>query len=292
MSGALLDALAAAGRLDDARVRARRVWSTLVEVEDAEALEQGVAAARSVGLLAPLAGERLQLQRAAATSSGLWVEPISGLEMIWIPPGPASRGQGKGTGQMAGFSLARHPVTQAQWRAFAESSGWPHDPSGDDPQWPVTHIDQGDALGYCRWAGLNLPTEWMWERAARGDDLRTYPWGRAWPHGRLCRIGAESPTDVGSFARTRTPFGCQDLVGNVAERCLVIGDDEDPLDLPALRPPPPKALEGLGPVRGAPYMREDATRGRLTASRRRRLSLANRNAWVGFRPAFSWVLDG
>jgi formylglycine-generating enzyme required for sulfatase activity len=147
--------------------------------------------------------------------------------------------------------IGRAPVTNAQFARFVQATGhkttaevkgegrvwtgsqwewvkgadWRH-PGGpktsidgkDDH--PVVQVSWDDAKAFCNWAGLALPTEEQWEKAARGTDGRLWAWGNEEPTDRHCNFNRTvgDTTPVGRYSPLGdSPYGCADMAGNVFE---------------------------------------------------------------------------
>lgn len=114
-----------------------------------------------------------------------------------------------------GFWIDRYPVTNADYHEFDADFTFP---DGTDDH-PAVNLNFGHAQAFAHWWGKELPTELEWERAARGDDGRRYPWGSDWDSG-ACntderRLGTSTPVDA--FPNGISPHGCWDMGGNVWE---------------------------------------------------------------------------
>jgi serine/threonine-protein kinase len=170
----------------------------------------------------------------------IWATPGGvEIEMVWVPPGDFVMGSDEQENERPrhvhtlahGYYVARHPTTWRQYLAFCQKTGRERPPAprpGADADHPVVHVTWEDAFAFCEWAGLRLPTEPEWEKAARGTDGRRYPWGSEWDGRRVnCRAsGPGKTTPVGKHPLGASPFGAHDMVGNVWQWCSDIYDGQ------------------------------------------------------------------
>ena len=173
------------------------------------------------------------------------------------------------------FYVAVHPVTNTQYARFVAETGHRpptsemnnysfHTEKADQEKadHPVNGVSWEDAIAYCHWAELRLPTVREWEKAARGLDGRAYPWGMdrkkdfCWNRDNSDFKWASGTCCVWQFGHGGSPFGGLQLSGNVAEYCascdpfhssqqlpLALGGaSEDPSRSPSLRGRPERQL--------------------------------------------------
>ncbi len=154
-------------------------------------------------------------------------------EMVLIPAGAFLMGisrdhpDDEGPQQevyLGAYWIDRYEVTNAGYRQCV-ATGACSEPADlryyDDPRYathPVVFVTWYNARDYCRWSGQRLPTEAAWEKAARGGDGRSYPWGNERIGDRLNadnRLGGTTP--VGNYPSGASPYGVLDMAGNVWE---------------------------------------------------------------------------
>ena len=145
------------------------------------------------------------------------------------------------TVELSEYFIGKYPITNREYQAFLRDVKDQSPPRGwDGDQFPVekgghpvVNVSWDDANAYCKWLSektkknYRLPTEAEWEKAARGEDGRVYPWGNAFDPKKAntseSKIG--DTTDVGKFSSNDpalsgdSPYGCADMAGNVWEWC-------------------------------------------------------------------------
>ncbi len=159
--------------------------------------------------------------------------------MVEIPAGEFILGSNEGgynekpqhTSTLDAYWIDQYEVTYQQYMVFVEATGHrlPGPPSRyarklealRGPNQPVTYVSWDDAAAYCKWKGKRLPTESEWEKAVRGSDGRTWPWGEGreeFPANFDGEAdGYEVTAPVGSFSRDQSMYGVFDGAGNVME---------------------------------------------------------------------------
>jgi eukaryotic-like serine/threonine-protein kinase len=160
------------------------------------------------------------------------------VSMVLIPAGEFTMGSDNGdadeqpvhTVYLDDFYIDKYEVTNKLYEACVDagmcdppkqSDSTTHPSYYGDPEfdnYPVIYVDWYMAKTYCEWRGIQLPTEAQWEKAARGTDGRTYPWGET-----VDKTYANSSedvgdtTEVGSYANGVSSYGVYDMAGNVFE---------------------------------------------------------------------------
>ena len=205
------------------------------------------------------------------------------------------------------FEIDKFEVTTVQFLKFVLATNrpplidWQYDGGNFQETMvnhPVMHVSWFDADAYCQWAGKHLPTSAEWEKAARGEDGRIYPWGNE-PAGlsraNFGRTGLSGPVrdrperlllyppiiSVDKYENAVSPYGVFQMAGNVAEWTADWYDPDYYKNAPNRNPTGPekgtqKAFRGGGWIDSTPSVRPAQQNG---ADPNTKMN------WLGFRCA-------
>ena len=144
--------------------------------------------------------------------------PTSRGEMLLVPAGEFQFGQQKRPLSLDAYYIDRTEVSNRAYAEFAKATGHrlPAGFPANSPTLPVVNVSFEDATAFAKWAGAGLPSMAQWEKAARGIDGRTYPWGAEERAG-VAAVKGSPLAPVDSNAAGASPFGVLNTVGNVWE---------------------------------------------------------------------------
>jgi formylglycine-generating enzyme required for sulfatase activity len=162
---------------------------------------------------------------------------------------------------LSSFWIQKTEVSIAQYQHCVNAGVCdPTDQKGRPSDHPISNVDWNRARTYCQWAGLDLPTEAQWEKAARGPTDRIWPWGSDRPTVSMLNT-MESEFDdtvpIGSYPTNTSYYGLVDMSGNVWEFVLDWFREDfykDPAAQDADTQGPPSSPDGFRTLKGAGYI--------------------------------------
>jgi serine/threonine protein kinase/formylglycine-generating enzyme required for sulfatase activity len=203
------------------------------KIEDANALQVGQLIQIPVNLVTPS-----PTMPSMSTPFPTEITDSKGVSMMLVPAGEFTMGSNNGETNekpvhivnLNAFYMDKYEVTNALYEACVdvgvcdpphEISSYTHASYYGNPQYdnyPVVMLDWSQAKSYCEWRDARLPTEAEWEKAARGADNSTYPWGEGIDDtyaNYYFTVG--DTTAIGSYGKGKSPYGIYDMSGNVSE---------------------------------------------------------------------------
>lgn len=230
-----------------------------------------------------------------------------GAPMVWIKDGTFMMGSQEGSSKvnslhqvyLSAFYIDIYEVTTARYAKFLEAVGpaqpglvpmfWEQVNLPYDGDRPVIGVTWNAAETYCRWVGKRLPSEAEWEKAARGTDDRTYPWGNEVPTFKLANYDkpfsvnrySDSLRPVDSDEAGQSPYGVYGMAGNAAEWVADWYDEKYYATSPERNP--------TGPARGVQKVLRGGSFGdpaiQLKSASRESYFPADKGPYVGIRCA-------
>jgi serine/threonine-protein kinase len=188
-------------------------------------------------------------------------------DMVLVPAGRFLYGEHKTPVTLPAFYIDKTEVTNAAYERFCKETGHSPPPhfQADKQDYPVVYVTIADAREFARWAGKRLPKAQEWEKAARGDQGRSFPWGdqkdpsfaNVYDNASLAK---HEIMPAGSFLQGASPYGALNMVGNVWE---FVNETEDPIPenmkfFAKRLKPPPAAQEPWYEIRGDSFDQDPA----------------------------------
>ena len=245
----------------------------------------------------------------AAGANGDLPKEIMGKDsapMVLVPAGEFWMGLSEGEGLddeqprhkvfLDAYYIDKYEITSERYAKFLAATGWEKPLNWHRANFPehgtrpVIGVSWSDADAYCRINGRRLPTEAEWERAARDENERKFPWGDTRPKpsvalfGQMTQFTYDLLKPIGSYPNGEGPYGTFDQAGNVAEWVQDWYDGEYYREGPERNPQGPTTGQ-YKMTRGGSW--SDMPVYLLSASRTTKLPLTTRNAFIGFRCAQS-----
>jgi formylglycine-generating enzyme required for sulfatase activity len=227
--------------------------------------------------------------------NGETIKWIDGSVLVYIPPGNFSMGDGgydapTHSVSLDGYWIQQTKVTNRMYdqcvkaglcSAPTQELGGPVFTNPEYASHPVVGVNWDQSQAYCNWIQGNLPTEAQWEKAARGANGNTYPWGNAAPTCGLLNFANcyGRTTHVDTYADGKSPFGLYDMAGNVFEWIFDLYDANYYSQSPAENPAGP-ASGKYRVVRGSSFETDDV---QIASAIRRYNEQTDMGRDIGFR---------
>lgn len=210
-------------------------------------------------------------------STPAWSQPTPPPGMVYVPEGYFQMGTSSGKDDekpmhfvyTSAYFIDKYEVTNAEYMEFVQATGHEKpkfwlDENFNPPEAAVVGVNWHDAMAYAKWKGRRLPTEAEWEKAARGNDDRLWPWGNKWDKGFVWYFvniyGEEDnfryTAPVNYYQSGVSPFGLFNVAGNVWEWCLDWYDKDYYRVSPEINPQGPEQSISMKVLRGGSWVND------------------------------------